>query len=213
LVVMLCITQFRPTSGSSWFMNAVNEILTLPQSSWNSKYSLRSTAAAAINKALNQSSGEPTSDTKRSCLNEKHLDPQECRLEDLKDSALKDICGRMGIDVENDVLPYYTPHGAVIEHQDFVRAAHECLLAERDVRKMLKSNETIPEDLVEPDLDLMANMLSEILEQNPSVLKELVNNLKVHDPSFWKVVNSKADDDAEPITAEHFASILRKLSV
>jgi hypothetical protein len=192
-------------------MNAVNEILTL-QPSWNSNYSLRSTAAAAIKKALNQSSGELTDDTKRTCLTEKHLDPQACRLEDLKDTALKDICGRMGIDVYNDILQY-TSQGAAIEHQDFVRAAHECLVAERDVRKMLKSNETIPEDLVDPDSDLMADMLSEILEQNPAVLKELINNLKVNDPSFWQVINPKTDDGEEVITAEHFASILRTLSV
>ena len=38
------------------------------------------------------------------CQDENDLDPPACRLSDLPDQALADVCSRLGLDIEEDVL-------------------------------------------------------------------------------------------------------------
>lgn len=80
------------------------------------------------------------------CLTEKDLDFEACDLVHLSDSALSDICDRIGLDLEGHVLPalvtemYEDEKEGVGEyknrdftHDDYVRGAEECLMIEDEV--------------------------------------------------------------------------------
>ena len=80
------------------------------------------------------------------CLTEDDLDFESCYLADLSNSALNEICERIGLDLEGHVLPALlgmdedeeADVGEAKErdytHDDYVRGAEECLMIEDEVR-------------------------------------------------------------------------------
>ena len=108
--------------------------------------------------------------------------------------ALKSICDRLGINVHDDVFAYTLPSTNHAEHHDYVRAAFECLMTEKEVQELLVAHK-IPEDLVDPDAHLMADMLLEIMEKEPKLLREFESSLREQDSDLWKSLRAAFDDN------------------
>ena len=85
--------------------------------------------------------------TNSECLTEDDLNFESCDLDDLSNSALNDICERIGLDLEGHVLPALLgvdedeeagvgeTMGRDYTHDDYVRGAEECLMIEDEVRR------------------------------------------------------------------------------
>ena len=80
------------------------------------------------------------------CLTERDLDFEACDLVHLSESALSDICDRIGLDLEGHVLPALVTEidegenegvgdskNRDFTHHDYVRGAEECLMIEDEV--------------------------------------------------------------------------------
>jgi len=108
------------------------------------------------------------------CETEDDLDFEICGLFDMKDEVLFDICDRIGLSMEEHVLPYLfeddetgddpgsssdVSASRVYTHEEYVRGAEECLLVEKEMS-----------ELGEDDLD---NLEREALEDDPELLAQV----------------------------------------
>jgi hypothetical protein len=116
----------------------------------------------------------------------------------------------MGIDIHELVFPFIIAKERDAEHKHYVRAAYECLVVEKDIHDMIKSND-IPEEYIDADPDVMADMLLAIFEDNPEVLKELETKMKEQDPDLWRTLRATLEDSDET-SPELLADALRMLS-
>ncbi|KAL9189122.1 hypothetical protein ACHAXT_011612 [Thalassiosira profunda] len=133
------------------------------------------------------------------CETEDDLDFDACDLQDLKDDVLKDICNRIGLDMENHVLPFlFEEEGDATEdgvdpppptrtytHEDFVKGAEECLLIEDEMNQ-----------LEEDDPDYLAQLEREALEDDPEIVAEIVADILKQDHTLLHEMTTKLTKDA-----------------
>ncbi|KAL7482954.1 hypothetical protein ACHAW6_008605 [Cyclotella cf. meneghiniana] len=131
--------------------------------------------------------------TNAECETEQDLDFQSCDLIHLSDEALNDICHRIGLDLKSHVLPTLLGMdedgevgvGEVKEraytHEDYVRGAEECLMIEDEVNRLEDEDpeflEQLEREALLEDPDMFAEMISQIISKDESLLKEITAKL------------------------------------
>jgi hypothetical protein len=180
------------------FFGSVREIL----HSSHSAVSTRNTR-----KDISSKDDDKPNATTKLCETEQHLDYPDCTLEDLKIPALKAICKRVGIDVYEDVFPYLVKEGSSPTHEDFERAAFECLTVEKETHAMLVSG-YIPDEYVSGDPRTMANLLVGIIDHNPEIMNELQELMS---EQFPELLASFGLETAKALTPDMLASALQML--
>jgi hypothetical protein len=138
------------------------------------------------------------------CETEDDLDFETCDLKHLKDNVLRDICNRIGLDMEEHVLAflYDEEEGEqsideggtttrTYTHEDFVKGAEECLMIEDEM-----------DQLEEDDPDYLAQLERDALESDPEVVAEIVADVLKQDSALLKDIASKLTTDAPEIVKE-----------
>ena len=130
------------------------------------------------------------------CEEETDLDFVLCTLVDLSDTALQDICQRIGLDSETNVLPYLLESDEDAEegnaeraytHSDFVKAAEECLSMSMDLEMdgqwynrydMQQDPEMMITDILIQDEDLLKEIVAKLSKAKgrPEILEEIKSN-------------------------------------
>eukprot|EP00542_Grammatophora_oceanica_P018200 CAMPEP_0194049362 /NCGR_PEP_ID=MMETSP0009_2-20130614/30508_1 /TAXON_ID=210454 /ORGANISM="Grammatophora oceanica, Strain CCMP 410" /LENGTH=229 /DNA_ID=CAMNT_0038695501 /DNA_START=136 /DNA_END=825 /DNA_ORIENTATION=- len=141
----------------------------------------------------------------KKCETEEDVDHVECTMEQLTDEALSAICERMNISLQDEIFPYILqdlneadPNEyddgeleaeiASIKKQDhaaYVAAAYECLMIEEH----LDSLEQAPDG--EHDPFVLANIVKDIIEREPGVVRELEAEIKKENPEMWNEIKSE----------------------
>lgn len=142
------------------------------------------------------------------CETEEDLDFESCNLKDLKDDVLKEICNRMGLDMESQVLPflydeeyeYLDEYGytttRTYSHDDFVKGAEECLEIYDEM-----------EHLEEEDPEYLAQLEREALLEDPETVAEIISDVLKQDDALLKEIAAKLEKDA-PETIKEMEGML-----
>ncbi|KAL7542694.1 hypothetical protein ACHAWF_007236 [Thalassiosira exigua] len=154
--------------------------------------------------------GGPLLMVRAACETEEDLDFEACDLKDLKDEVLKEICNRIGLDMEGHVLPFLleedendedasappTDEGGeksdeepksktTFTHDEYVRGAEECLLVESEMAQ-----------LEEEDPDYLRELEREALREDPETVAEVVADVLRQDQTLAKEIAAKVEKDA-----------------
>jgi len=138
------------------------------------------------------------------CEVEDDLDFVDCNLQDLSTDALKAICDRVGLDIEQDIFTLLDEEMDNVSdlkertHEDYIRAATECLEIDVYMEQMMDDPDH------ELDLENYADMygddqevfeaILDVFQQNPDILIGLVDDLKREDPEFYADIQSELGD-------------------
>ena len=134
------------------------------------------------------------------CESEEDLDFVTCDLKHLSKEALRSICTRVGLDLEKHIFPILDAEIGGIDDdasseversiEEYVWAAHECLLIEDEVDEMEDEDpeglEALEMAMLEDDPALLAEVISDVLESNPALLQDLEDELKREDPDHYQ---------------------------
>ncbi len=134
------------------------------------------------------------------CETEEDLDFSTCDLKHLTREALQDICSRVGLDLQEHIFPILDAEIGVDERaaggggertiEEYVWAAHECLLIENEVDEMEDEDpeglEALERAMLEENPQLLAEIIEEVLESNPQLLHDLEEELKKEDPNHYQ---------------------------
>lgn len=134
------------------------------------------------------------------CESEEDLDFVNCDLKHLSKDALRSICTRVGLDLEKHIFPILDAEIGGIDDdaspeversiEEYVWAAHECLLIEDEVDEMEDEDpeglEALEMAMLEDDPALLAEVVKDVLESNPALLRDLEEELKREDPEHYK---------------------------
>ena len=134
------------------------------------------------------------------CESEEDLDFVTCDLKHLSKEALQSICTRVGLDLEKHIFPILDAEIGGIDDdasseversiEEYVWAAHECLLIEDEVDEMEDEDpeglEALEMAMLEDDPALLAEVISDVLESNPALLQDLEEELKREDPEHYQ---------------------------
>ena len=145
------------------------------------------------------------------CESEEDLDFTSCDLKHLSKEALRSICTRVGLDLEEHIFPILDAEIGGIDddydedddgdasrpkversREEYIWAAHECLLIENEVDEMEDEDPELLEELemamLEEDPALLAEVVKEVLESNPTLLEDLEEELKREDPEQYRAM-------------------------
>ena len=153
---------------------------------------------ALLTAGIQCSRGEAAAATFHPCEAETDLDFVTCTLDDLSEDALRDICRRIGLDLETEVLSYLFESdndGKVgdIErrtyHSDFVKAAEECLSVDfetdgqwYDPDELQLDSEVAITDILIQDEDLLKEIVTRLSKGRPELIEEIKSNgIMMHD--------------------------------
>ena len=136
------------------------------------------------------------------CESEEDLDFVTCDLKHLSKDALRSICTRVGLDLEKHIFPILDAEIGGIDDdaspevqversiEEYVWAAHECLLIEDEVDEMEDEDpeglEALEMAMLEDDPALLAEVITDVLESNPTLLQDLEEELKREDPEHYQ---------------------------
>ena len=134
------------------------------------------------------------------CESEEDLDFVTCDLKHLSKEALRSICTRVGLDLEKHIFPILDAEiggdndasSSEVERstEEYIWAAHECLLIEDEVDEMEDEDpeglEALEMAMLEDDPALLAEIISDVLESNPALLQDLEEELKREDPEHYQ---------------------------
>eukprot|EP00956_Cyclotella_meneghiniana_P005064 scaffold6277_cov54-Cyclotella_meneghiniana.AAC.3 len=133
------------------------------------------------------------------CLTERDLDFEACDLVHLSESALSDICDRIGLDLEGHVLPALVTEidegenegvgdskNRDFTHHDYVRGAEECLMIEDEMIR-----------LQDEDPDLIRQLEREALEEDPDTFADMITQIISNDKVLLKEITEKLAEDEE----------------
>mmetsp|Transcript_18137 Transcript_18137/g.32379 ORF Transcript_18137/g.32379 Transcript_18137/m.32379 type:complete len:268 (-) Transcript_18137:31-834(-) len=142
------------------------------------------------------------------CLTEDDLYFEVCELKDLKDDVLSGICSRIGLDMNDHVLPYLyedeeedeadadadadattktttpTTTPRTYTHDDYVQGAEECLMIEEEMTQMELDDPQylakLERDALIEDPEIVAEVIADVLSQDGSseLLKEIATTLE-----------------------------------
>lgn len=158
-----------------------------------------STAATTLeDTAEDEIAGPPPPAAK--CESEQDLDFVTCDLKHLSKEALQSICTRVGLDLKKHIFPILDAEIGGIDDgasskversiEEYVWAAHECLLIEDEVDEMEDEDpeglEALEMAMLEDDPSLLAEVISDVLESNPALLQDLEEELKREDPEHYQ---------------------------
>mmetsp|Transcript_28078 Transcript_28078/g.81170 ORF Transcript_28078/g.81170 Transcript_28078/m.81170 type:complete len:239 (+) Transcript_28078:40-756(+) len=129
------------------------------------------------------------------CETEEDLDFSSCDLKHLSKEALRNICLRLGLRLEEHIFPILDSEIGVNEDgasemTKYVWAAQECLSIEIEVDEMEDEDpeglEALERAMLDEDPQLLADILAEVLEKNPDLLNDLEAELKREDPEHYQ---------------------------
>lgn len=139
------------------------------------------------------------------CETEEDLDFDSCDLKHLKDEVLKDICNRIGLDLETHVLPFLFDElgegdeqtieegdkpARTYTHDDFVKGAEECLMIEEEMDQLEESDPEylaqLEREALHDDPEMVAEILADVLKQDETLLKDIANKLLADAPETVK---------------------------
>mmetsp|Transcript_19563 Transcript_19563/g.40984 ORF Transcript_19563/g.40984 Transcript_19563/m.40984 type:complete len:260 (-) Transcript_19563:204-983(-) len=164
-----------------------------------------------------QSSSSDETKNSYQCQSEIDLDFETCNLSDLSTEALREICDRIGLDVETHVLPYLydddaDPHADSLSnnnnnedeetkppktytHADYIKAAEECLLIEEEMERLAAEDpemlDQLEREALAQDPEILADVISDILSQDDSLLKEIVDKLSKEKPDLMSDIEKE----------------------
>lgn len=140
------------------------------------------------------------------CEVEDDLNSEDCNLEDLSTDALKAICDRIGLDIEQDIFPLFAPQtddpSKHIEytHEDYVGAVTECLEIEIYMEHMLDVDPEFEFDLENyvasmygADSEIFDGIL-DVFNQSPELVTRMIEDLKAEDPEFYEDIQKELND-------------------
>ncbi len=169
----------------------------------------------------NQQSSSTEDEVKKTyqCQSEIDLDFETCTLSDLSTDALREICDRIGLDVETHVLPYLYDDDAdpfadslsdnnqnddedegkkppkTYTHEDYIKAAEECLLIEDEMERLAAEDpemlDRLEREALAQDPEILADVISDILGQDDSLLKEIVEKLLGEKPELMEDIEKE----------------------
>mmetsp|Transcript_13854 Transcript_13854/g.13438 ORF Transcript_13854/g.13438 Transcript_13854/m.13438 type:complete len:221 (-) Transcript_13854:80-742(-) len=138
------------------------------------------------------------------CNTENDLDFGNCDLENLSIDALKAICERMGLDVDEHLFPLMkSTSGSLLvqtdhTHSDYVLAAAECLEIEFRMEDMLEENPEVEAELqrslLAEDHVLLTETITEIMEQSPDLFDSLEEEIMTADPALYEELELRLED-------------------
>ena len=137
----------------------------------------------------------PVRATTQPCEKETDLDYVTCTLDDLNDDDLRNICQRIGLDAEANVLSYLLESDEdntnaeegddgerKYSHTDFVKAAEECLSIENEMDQQQPER-----NIAQQDIEIL---ITDILIQDEQLLKEIVAKLSKERPATLEEIKS-----------------------
>mmetsp|Transcript_28053 Transcript_28053/g.39511 ORF Transcript_28053/g.39511 Transcript_28053/m.39511 type:complete len:237 (+) Transcript_28053:157-867(+) len=144
-----------------------------------------------------------TASSSGTCLTFDDVDFESCNLEDLPDKELKEICSRLGLDMETDIFSYVFDEDEDGEndaaaakkkeednetkewtHKDYVAGAYECLLIEQEFNDSEAHAPDI-DDILEEDPQFLNNLIAQLMETDPEIIDEVEVEMKRDHPEFW----------------------------
>mmetsp|Transcript_33183 Transcript_33183/g.56391 ORF Transcript_33183/g.56391 Transcript_33183/m.56391 type:complete len:242 (-) Transcript_33183:957-1682(-) len=157
---------------------------------------------------------------KGACETENDLDFESCDLKDLKDDVLKDICNRIGLDMEGHVLPYLFDDEEgensdqegeeksdelkaekseddgdtttrTYTHENYVKGAEECLMIEDEMNR-----------LQEEDADYLEQLERDALFEDPEIVAEVIADVLKQDELLLNEMATKLKKDAPEAVKE-----------
>mmetsp|Transcript_5044 Transcript_5044/g.6661 ORF Transcript_5044/g.6661 Transcript_5044/m.6661 type:complete len:235 (-) Transcript_5044:168-872(-) len=145
-----------------------------------------------------------TASSSGTCLTYEDVDFESCNVEDLPVKELKEICERLGLDMESDIFSYIfdehedgeTDAAAAAKkeekdnetkewtHKDYVAGAYECLLIEQEFNDNEADAPNI-DDILEEDPEFLNNLIAQLMEHDPEIIDEVEMEMKRDHPEFW----------------------------
>jgi len=152
------------------------------------------------------------------CQSIDDLDFEQCDVSDLPLTALREICVRLGLNVEKQVFPYLfgeddegtesqtvSSEEIALEtikersHADYVLAAKECLSIENEMEDLLETDEEqllqFERDLLGEDPELLADIMADVLAQDPQLLSAIEKSIQRDDPELFKELLEEMGED------------------
>jgi hypothetical protein len=145
------------------------------------------------------------------------VDEDKCKIEDLSVEALREVCGRLGLSVENQVFPYLfdeevegdedelTPESKPVAtkertHDDYIKAAIECLSIEEEMEGMLLDEDEdlqsfFEQDLLEEDPEMLTEIMAELLTNDGNLLAQIEKQIKEEDPELYQELLDEMNED------------------
>mmetsp|Transcript_14418 Transcript_14418/g.33533 ORF Transcript_14418/g.33533 Transcript_14418/m.33533 type:complete len:212 (+) Transcript_14418:90-725(+) len=129
------------------------------------------------------------------CETEDDLDFDICGLVDMKDEVLFDICDRIGLSMEEHVLPFLfeddenSGDPRSYSHEEYVRGAEECLLVENELSQLGEDElDSLEMEALEDDPELLAQVITDVLKQDDMLLREIAYKLETDGASKQAVL-------------------------
>lgn len=121
------------------------------------------------------------------CETEDDLDFEGCNLIQLSDQVLTDICNRIGLDMEEHVLPTIIDDDDMGEtkaytHEHYALGAEECIMVEAEMERLAEEDpeelERMEREAMAEDPDILAEIIADVLQQDDKLLKDVTAKIK-----------------------------------
>ena len=121
------------------------------------------------------------------CETEDDLDFEGCNLIQLSDQVLTDICNRIGLDMEEHVLPTIIDDDDMGEkkaytHEHYALGAEECIMVEAEMERLVEEDpeelERMEREAMAEDPDILAEIIADVLQQDAKLLKDVAAKIK-----------------------------------
>ena len=121
------------------------------------------------------------------CETEDDLDFEGCNLIQLSDQVLTDICNRIGLDMEEHVLPTIIDDDDMGEkkaytHEHYALGAEECIMVEAEMERLAEEDpeelERMEREAMAEDPDILAEIIADVLQQDAKLLKDVAAKIK-----------------------------------
>ena len=121
------------------------------------------------------------------CETEDDLDFEGCNLIQLSDQVLTDICNRIGLDMEEHVLPTIIDDADMGEkkaytHEHYALGAEECIMVEAEMERLAEEDpeelERMEREAMAEDPDILAEIIADVLQQDAKLLKDVAAKIK-----------------------------------
>jgi hypothetical protein len=153
----------------------------------------------------------------RLCKTIDDVDEETCKMEDLSVDALREVCGNLGLNVEEQVFPYLFDDESEGEdsdskesksipskertHADYVQAALECLSIEEEMEDLMLDEDEdtltsfLEEEMMGQDPGMLSEIMSELLMNDPNLLAQIEQQIKEEDPELYQQLIDELNED------------------
>jgi hypothetical protein len=123
-----------------------------------------------------------------------------CKIEHLGIPALKSICENVGLDVEVEVFPFLfidsadSPSTRTFGQEDYAAAAYGCISAAEENEPEYNFDESFVDEVLQESPEILAQIVSGVMESNPWLIDEFLEELKRREPEVWRSVEEETEN-------------------